>query len=163
MDTTRLRHTVALPGNSAGEGVDAPFIQLAQFELGIQFPPDYLQFLQEFGRVIIGPYHIDGLGGDMLEVVRTTLLQRQLHRPYLSYLLIPVMEEEGGLTYCIDASRFSEGMYPVVCWDASLGVHQSPPIVAPDFATWLDGLIDAWEAATRDEPWRYRPRRIIGS
>ena len=163
MDTTRLRHTVALPGNSAGEGVDAPFIQLAQLELGIQFPPDYLQFLQEFGRVIVGPYHIDGLGGDMLEVVRTTLLQRQLHRPYLRFLLIPVMEEDDSLTYCIDARRAHEGVYPVVCWDANLAEHQPLMVVAPDFATWLDGLIDTWQAASQDEPWRYRTRRIIGS
>ncbi|MDX2006955.1 MAG: SMI1/KNR4 family protein [Meiothermus sp.] len=116
-------------------------ISLAQERLGVRFPPQYTEFLSEFGCGGVGSEKFFGLGSPKhLDVVETTLwLRNRFAYTAFSGALIPIRAD--GFGDCIDTDRpTANGEYMISFWS-----HESRAFVedlAPSYFEWMMGVLE---------------------
>ena len=125
-----------------GIGASSLDIDQAQFALGVTFSASYVQFLKFYGWAKLKYDYVYGLGEgipDYLNVVKTTILEREAAEPALPRFLVPIMNDGSGNHYCLDSRQSNNGEMTVVFWDHESpdGKSQVPEIVSPSFDGWL--------------------------
>jgi cell wall assembly regulator SMI1 len=125
-----------------GSGATADEISAAEGALSVQLPPSYKAFLSKFGWAKLFGDRVLGVGHDLPsgnELIKTTLGERSVFRPYIPHHLVPVMNDGAGNHYCLDTAQMGDGECPVVFWDHEHpdAEDQTPEFVAPSFAQWI--------------------------
>ena len=124
-----------------GRGATPQQIELAEQQLGVEFPRSYKVFLELLGWASLEGLELYGLGEDVpayLDLVKVTLSERTEMRPRLPSRLLPLMNDGAGNHYCLDVGLHEQGECPpVVFWDHNLGESQDPEYVAPNLEAWL--------------------------
>jgi cell wall assembly regulator SMI1 len=123
-----------------GQGATSQEIELAERQLGVEFPRSYKAFLKHFGWASIDSLELYGLGEDVpayLDLVKMTLSERTEMMPRLPSFLVPLMNDGFGNHYCLDVGLREQGESPVVFWDHNLGESQDPEYVAGNLEGWL--------------------------
>ena len=123
-----------------GRGATPQEIELAQQQLGVEFPRSYKAFLEQFGWASFEGLELYGLGEDVptyLDLVKVTLSERTEMRPRLPRRLLPLLNDGGGNHYCLDVGLREQEECPVVFWDHNLGEYQDPEYVARNLEAWL--------------------------
>ena len=123
-----------------GQGATPQEIELAEEQLGVEFPESYKALLEQFGWASIDGLELYGLGRDVpahLALVKVTLSERTEMRPRLPSHLVPLMNDGAGNHYCLDVESCGQGECRVVFWDHDLGESQNPEYVAPNLEVWL--------------------------
>ncbi len=115
-------------------------IELAEQQLGVEFPESYKAFLEQFVWASFEGLELYGLGEDApayLDLVKVTLSERTEMRPRLPSRLVPLMNDGAGNHYCLDVGLREQGECPVVFWNHTLGESQGPGYVARNLEEWL--------------------------
>ena len=125
-----------------GRGATLQEIELAEQQLGVEFPPSYKAFLEQFGWASLEGLELYGLGEEVsayLDLVKVTLSERTEMRTRLPSRLLALMNDGAGnhYGYGLDVGLHEQGEYPVVFWDHNLGESQDPVYVAPNLEAWL--------------------------
>ena len=126
-----------------GWGAKPQQIELAEQQLGVEFPPSYKAFLEQFGWASLEGLELYGLGEEVsayLDLVKVTLSERTEMRPRLPSRLLALMNDGAANHYGLDVGLHEQGEYPVVFWvfwDHNLGESQDPVYVAPNLEGWL--------------------------
>jgi hypothetical protein len=124
-------------------GVSLVEIRLAQEQLGLRFPPQYIEFLSKLGCGGVGSEEFIGLGGHQrINVVEATLwLRGKSGYPPFSDKLIPIRFDGFGNYDCIDTSRPTQDGECMVCFWS----HESRDVVediAPTYFSWVMDVLE---------------------
>jgi cell wall assembly regulator SMI1 len=129
---------------SMGVPVRNKEIQEAEAELEIDFPLSVKSYLKNFGYLVIAHKELYGLGPDIpdhLSIVKETLAERKIFRPYIPVHLLPMQNDGGGNHYCLDLSSSHENP-PIVFWSHEDDENQIPDKVSESFTSWLLEVVD---------------------
>ena len=110
-----------------GAGAPVEAVKFASQALDVYLPDDYQAFLVKYGWARLLRDEFYGVG----ENVPTHL------DPYLPMYLVPVLPDGAGNHFCLDVSRSSAGICPVVFWDHEEGETQGPEDIAVSFSDWI--------------------------
>ncbi len=143
MTYQRLREVLAAePTTQHGRGASAAEIDVAIRTLG-PLPNEYVEFLREYGWLVVKHYEFNGLGEDVLPRRDLLAIARDEHTDYgLPRHLIPIRNDGGGNLFCFDttSSRPDE----VVYWDHETESLEQSGGVTSSFSAWvLDCLASA--------------------
>jgi cell wall assembly regulator SMI1 len=131
-----------------GRGASRQEISDAARILGVEFPQDYSEFLEQLGWGGIGDLELYGLGSDVpihLSLVTITESERSEMQPPLPPALIPLANDGAGNLFCLDVSHNWRSASPVVLWNHDEGPDQLPEFVADGFSTWLNAEVASRE------------------
>ena len=105
---------------SLGAGLREEEVQLLQGLLSLTLPPDYVQYLQEFGWIEVGSWEFIGFGKGVpihLDVVHVSNDERANAKCPLPHHLIPIAADGYGNYYCLSASSGGTFLAQVVFWN----------------------------------------------
>ncbi len=120
-------------------GASEAEIEAAEAALGVRFPPQFRAYLSEFGYLSIAHCEFNGLGAGVPEhvnLVRETLAEREMFRPYIPIHLLPLENNGAGDHFCIDLTAGLEDP-PVVFWSHDEDESQTPEPESDRFSSWL--------------------------
>ena len=123
-----------------GAGASVEAVKFASQTLDVHLPDDYKAFLVKYGWARLLRDEFYGVGENVpkhLDLITNTTSERTAFRPYLPVYLVPVLPDGAGNHYCLDVSRSSAGICPVVFWDHEEGETQRPEDIAVSFSDWM--------------------------
>jgi hypothetical protein len=123
-----------------GEGASVDVVKFASQTLNVHLPEDYKAFLVKYGWARLLRDELYGVGASVpahLDLIRNTTSERTAFRPYLPVYLVAVSPDGAGNHYCLDVSRSSAGICPVVFWNHEEGESQIPEDIAVSFSDWI--------------------------
>ena len=117
-------------------------ITSAERQLGIQFPPQYREFLSAFGSGGVDSEDFIGLGGaEHLDIVKLALRLRSRINPLPSRLL-PLRGDGFGNYDCFDINQpTSGGEFAIVQWNHEAGDEQEYKPLAESFDDWFESIL----------------------
>jgi len=133
---------------SLGAGATDAEIESAATSLHVPIRGGFRAFLARFGHGGVADFDLYGVGGSVpphLDLIRMTQSERTEMEPNIPPHLLPIMNNGAGDHACLD-TRASPDEPPVVMWYHEDGPDQVPEQVAPDFVTWLAGILDERES-----------------
>jgi cell wall assembly regulator SMI1 len=123
-----------------GAGAPVEAVKFASQALDVHLPDDYQAFLVKYGWARLLRDEFYGVGENVpthLDLIKNTTSERTAFRPYLPMYLVPVLPDGAGNHFCLDVSRSSAGICPVVFWDHEEGETQGPEDIAVSFSDWI--------------------------
>ncbi len=117
-------------------------IATAEEQLGMGFPPQYREFLSNFGSGGVDSEDFIGLNGpDYLDIVKLTSRLRARNNP-LPLWLLPLRSDGFGNYDCLDLQQpTTYGEFSVVQWNHEAGENQQCEVLAQSFDTWFESVL----------------------
>jgi SMI1/KNR4 family protein SUKH-1 len=152
MDETRFNDLAsrlrALSSDSLCGTASSRSIEELQADLGVTLPDDYIAFLAAFAAADF-PFDIFGVEPDVRtgtcgstqSVLDITMWERHLTTPPMPHHLVPIQPDGLGNHWCLDTSRLTAGICPVVFWNHDGGPEQIPEHAHDTFLDFLEAVI----------------------
>ncbi|SKB09576.1 SMI1-KNR4 cell-wall [Prosthecobacter debontii] len=123
----------------------------AENEFGFTFPPEYREFLAQFGSGGVDSEEFIGLGGpDHLDIVKLTKRLRERSNSLPTHLL-PLRGDGFGNYDCLDLNKpTTNGEFAIVIWNHEAGKNQSYEILAKSFGVWFESILNLIEKQNSD-------------
>lgn len=126
-------------------GASEVAIETASREIGLPFPPQFIEFLREFGSGSVSSEEFIGLGdpGHNDVVTVTKSLRTRRHGGDFSTAMIPICSDGYGNYDCIDTKMPSkDGEFQIVEWLHDGGHGQKCTLLADSYFEWLSKMLD---------------------
>jgi cell wall assembly regulator SMI1 len=138
----------SFPDTDFSGGVSGEHIEGASQAIGLPFPPQYVQFLREFGAGGVSSEEFMGLGG--LQHLNVTWLTNELRKDdpesthaRFPHTFIPLRHDGYGNYDCIDTtSPTRDGEFQIVEWAHDGGDEQECRVLAESYFDWLKDMLN---------------------